>query len=215
MQESCVIKSNKYGLELHLSDSVPFDQLVYDVCVKFASSKSVFLNSTKVISFKGRTLSDEETEVLLDAIQLNCDLQIPLILEDNELKDIRMKGQMDRFYMENISQCARIISGGVTGHDEVFSQQSLVVLGDVEKNASISAKGNLIIFGTLRGHASFDGEYLVCRDFSCKEITHQEKSYEVTLPKKGLFSKKNSYGYRLQVLENQLLVTALEEPYVS
>ena len=150
-KDSVVIKSSPYGLTLVLDREISFEQLVREICKKFATSRSFFGTATLVLSIEGRPVSAEEAAVIVEAIQLNSDITISLIEEDNELKNIEMKEKIDRFYYENIYENAKIIMGSVTKKDVVTSDGSIVILGDVKSKAIVQAAGNVIVMGSLEG----------------------------------------------------------------
>ena len=141
-KDSVVIKSSPYGLTLVLDREISFEQLVREICKKFATSRSFFGTATLVLSIEGRPVSAEEAAVIVEAIQLNSDITISLIEEDNELKNIEMKEKIDRFYYENIYENAKIIMGSVTKKDVVTS------------DAIVQAAGNVIVMGSLEGRLS-------------------------------------------------------------
>ena len=150
-KDSVVIKSSPYGLTLVLDREISFEQLVREICKKFATSRSFFGTATLVLSIEGRPVSAEEAAVIVEAIQLNSDITISLIEEDNELKNIEMKEKIDRFYYENIYDNSKIIMGSVTKKDVVTSDGSIVILGDVKSKAIVQAAGNVIVMGSLEG----------------------------------------------------------------
>ena len=56
-KDSVVIKSSPYGLTLVLDREISFEQLVRDICKKFATSRSFFGTVTLVLSIEGRPVS--------------------------------------------------------------------------------------------------------------------------------------------------------------
>ncbi|MBQ1605088.1 MAG: septum site-determining protein MinC, partial [Lachnospiraceae bacterium] len=90
MENSVVIKSNKNGITLVLDPDLDFEQLVRDICAKFANNRRFFGEVEMVLEIEGRDVSGREAAVIAEAIQLNSDITIPLIREKNELKDKRM-----------------------------------------------------------------------------------------------------------------------------
>lgn len=152
-KDAVVLKSNKYGLTLQLDPVMPFEKLIRKVCEKFAASADFFGETSMILETMGRELSSEEGLILIQAIELNSKIKIILLHENNELKDTRMLGQIDRFYSDNIFENAKIIRGSVMKNDEVNSDSSIIILGDVKSKASVTAKGNIIVMGTLEGSA--------------------------------------------------------------
>ena len=100
--DAVILKSNKYGLTLQLDGTIPFEELVRKVCEKFASSADFFGETSMILETIGRELSNEEGMVLIQAIELNSKIKVILLNENNELKDTRMMGQIDRFYKDDI-----------------------------------------------------------------------------------------------------------------
>ena len=173
--ESVILKSNKYGLSLQLDATIPFEELIRAVCKKFAASKDFFGKTSMILETFGRELTSEEGLVLIQAIELNSDIKIILLHENNELKDIRMKGMIDRFYKEDIFENAKIIRGSIIKEDVEISDSSVIVLGDVKSKATIKARGNVIVFGTLSGsvHAGYPdntGCYIVAGELKSKSV---------------------------------------------
>jgi septum site-determining protein MinC len=133
--DAVILKSNKYGLTLQLDGTIPFEELVRKVCEKFAASADFFGETSMILETIGRELSNEEGMVLIQAIELNSKIKVILLNENNELKDTRMMGQIDRFYKDDIFENAKIIRGSVIKEEIVESDSSLVILGDVQSKA--------------------------------------------------------------------------------
>ncbi len=173
--EAVILKSNKYGLTLQLDGTIPFEELVRKVCEKFASSADFFGETSLILETIGRELSNEEGLILIQAIELNSKIKVILLNENNELKDTRMLGQIDRFYKDDIFENAKIIRGSVIKNDIIESDSSIVILGDVKSKASVKAKGNVIVFGDLEGSAyagypDNTGCYIVAGELNSKNI---------------------------------------------
>lgn len=173
--EAVILKSNKYGLTLQLDGTIPFEELVRKVCEKFASSADFFGETSMILETIGRELTNEEGLILIQAIELNSKIKVILLNENNELKDTRMLGQIDRFYKDDIFENAKIIRGSVTKNDIIESDSSIVILGDVKSKAGVKAKGNVIVFGNLEGSAyagypDNTGCYIVAGELNSKNI---------------------------------------------
>ena len=145
MKDSLVIKSSPYGLTLYLNREIPFEDLVREVCIKFAGAKTFFGSATLALSFEGRELTTEEAAVLVEAVELNSDLRISMVLENDETKNREEKKKIDRIYYENTLEHAKIIRGSIKSGQEVSFDTSVVILGNVKPRAKVMAKGNIII----------------------------------------------------------------------
>ena len=197
-KDSVVIKSSPYGLTLVLDREISFEQLVREICKKFATSRSFFGTATLVLSIEGRPVSAEEAAVIVEAIQLNSDITISLIEEDNELKNIEMKEKIDRFYYENIYENAKIIMGSVTKKDVVTSDGSIVILGDVKSKAIVQAAGNVIVMGSLEGsvYAGYpedDKCYIAANQINAAHMQIGKVAGDVKVASKWSFRSRKSH----------------------
>lgn len=215
-KDSVVIKSSPYGLTLVLDREISFEQLVREICKKFATSRSFFGTATLVLSIEGRPVSAEEAAVIVEAIQLNSDITISLIEEDNELKNIEMKEKIDRFYYENIYENAKIIMGSVTKKDVVTSDGSIVILGDVKSKAIVQAAGNVIVMGSLEGsvYAGYpedDKCYIAANQINAAHMQIGKVAGDVKVASKWAFRsrKSESEPYAVVVWEQELLAEPL------
>ena len=214
--DAVILKSNKYGLTLQLDGTIPFEDLVRKVCEKFASSADFFGETSMILETIGRELSNEEGMVLIQAIELNSKIKVILLNENNELKDTRMMGQIDRFYKDDIFENAKIIRGSVIKEEIVESDSSLVILGDVKSKASVKAKGNIIVFGSLEGkaHAGYPdntGCYIVAGDLSSKNLQIGTVTGEIKLQEKWSLRvrKKATEPMGITVWNKELLAEPL------
>ena len=214
--DAVILKSNKYGLTLQLDGTIPFEELVRKVCEKFASSADFFGETSMILETIGRELSNEEGMVLIQAIELNSKIKVILLNENNELKDTRMMGQIDRFYKDDIFENAKIIRGSVIKEEIVESDSSLVILGDVKSKASVKAKGNIIVFGSLEGkaHAGYPdntGCYIVAGDLSSKNLQIGTVTGEIKLQEKWSLRvhKKATEPMGITVWNKELLAEPL------
>ncbi|WP_028243753.1 septum site-determining protein MinC [Pseudobutyrivibrio ruminis] len=214
--DAVVLKSNKYGLTLQLDGTIPFEELIRKVCEKFASSADFFGETSMILETIGRDLSNEEGMILIQAIELNSKIKVILLNENNELKDTRMMGQIDRFYKDDIFENAKIIRGSVIKEEIVESDSSLVILGDVKSKASVKAKGNIIVFGSLEGkaHAGYPdntGCYIVAGDLSSKNLQIGTVTGEIKLQEKWSLRvrKKATEPMGITVWNKELLAEPL------
>lgn len=214
--DAVILKSNKYGLTLQLDGTIPFEELVRKVCEKFASSADFFGETSMILETIGRELSNEEGMVLIQAIELNSKIKVILLNENNELKDTRMMGQIDRFYKDDIFENAKIIRGSVIKEEIVESDSSVVILGDVKSKASVKAKGNVIVFGSLEGKAyagypDNTGCYIVAGDLSSKNLQIGTVTGEIKLQEKWSLRvrKKATEPMGITVWNKELLAEPL------
>ncbi len=211
-----VLKSNKYGLSLQLDPTIPFEDLVRAICEKFAQSADFFGETSMILETFGREISTEEGLVIIQAIELNSKIKIILLNENNQYKDTRMLGEVDRFYTDEIFENAKIIRGSVIKKDVVTSDSSLIILGDVKSKATVRAKGNIIILGSLDGacHAGYPdntGCYIVAGELNSKDIQIGTVTGEINIQEKWSLrvrrSKEEPVG--ISVWNHELLAEPL------
>lgn len=217
MKDSVVIKSNKYGITLVLDEEISFEQLVRDICTKFAHSRDFFGKESMVLTVEGRDLSAQESAVVIEAIQLNSDLTILLLQEKQALKDIQMKDKIDKFYYEKIYENAKIIKGSLTNKEFLHSDSSIIILGDVKAKSRVEAAGNVIVVGTIEGevHAGYPNDtncYIMANAIQAEEVFIGEVSGEVFLQKKwlGKPKKKGIDPVSVVVWQGELLCEPLK-----
>ena len=97
MNNSVIIKGNKYGIVVVLDDKIPFAQLREDIANKFKSATKFFDKANMAVSFEGRKLSSEEERDVLDIIAANSELNIVCVIDNNALKKLLKKG-LRRFH---------------------------------------------------------------------------------------------------------------------
>ncbi len=175
MSQSVTIKSNKYGINLVLNPGIAFNDLKTDIIDKFKASAGFFKNAKLAISFEGRSLSDDEEQQIIEAIESNTTIRILCIVENGSKQEAVMKEQIDAFYEEVQQQSIKqnlqaaqvmpqqIISevaipdqfyrGTLRSGQVISSESSVTIIGDVNPGAKIIAQGNIVILGALKGNA--------------------------------------------------------------
>lgn len=152
MNNSVVIKGNKYGIVVVMDDSVPFDELKENLLDKFKSAAKFFDKANMAVSFEGRKLSPKEERECLDIISENSDLNIVCVIDNDELREKYFKKAVEDKLEELSSHTGQFYKGTLRSGQMLESDSSLIVLGDVNPGAKVIAKGNVIILGALKGN---------------------------------------------------------------
>ena len=97
MAQKVMMKSSKYGINLILDPDIAFEDLLKVVIEKFKESGKFFKNSKMGISFTGRTLSEKEEQLIVEAITEHTSIDILFIADDSEDADEKMKRQMEAY----------------------------------------------------------------------------------------------------------------------
>lgn len=152
MNNSVVIKGNKYGIAVILDEDMPFDELLNEVAAKFKDSSGFFGKSNLAISFDGRKLSNEEEKKILNVISENSDINIVCIMDNDEMREKCCKKAVEDKLEELSTHTGQFYKGTLRSGQMLEAESSLVILGDVNPGARVIAKGNIIILGSLKGN---------------------------------------------------------------
>lgn len=151
MNNSVVIKSNRYGIAVILDDNLPYNELLGNIAEKFRESSNFFKNAKMAISFEGRRLTDEQQREILDIITENSDLNIVCIVDPDEVKEQYFKKSLNEKLNELSSHDGQFYKGTLRSGQVLESETSIIVLGDVNPGAKVISKGNVIVLGSLKG----------------------------------------------------------------
>lgn len=160
MDRLVTIKSNRYGIEVHLDPQVSFDTLLESLFTKLKDSAKFFEGAKMAVSFLDRKLSDREEQIILDLIAETTGLDIVCIVDRDETNVMTYKSIVENT-LTNISRREGQFYRGTLSRKQVLeSDTSIIILGDVEFGAKVIAKGNVVIVGSLTGsvHAGASGD---------------------------------------------------------
>lgn len=153
MQQSVVLKSNKYGINLILNEKMDFEELIQCVIEKFKESEGFFKNAKMAISFEGRKLTQEEEFQIVQAITENSSVHIICILDNDQLKEELVRQKIEQFEEEQAGKTGEFYKGTLRSGQVLDCETSVVVIGDVNPGAKVISKGNIVILGALKGNA--------------------------------------------------------------
>lgn len=153
MNNSVIIKGNKYGIVVVLSPDVPLEELKLLIADKFRESSKFFENAKMAISFEGRKLTNEEQKEILDIISENADMHIVCVMEnDTELQD-KFQKTLEQKLMELSNNTGQFYKGILRSGASLEFETSVIIIGDVNHGARVVSKGNIIVLGSLKGTA--------------------------------------------------------------
>ena len=165
MEQSVTIKGTKSGIILVLDPSMPFEELAVHIAEKFHEARS-FLGKNEVgLLVRGRALSEEEMDAVVNIIQANSRLVITCIL-DEEPPKVEPAPQSDAeedFFEDEYSDIypgenAFIYKGSLKSGQDISIEKSIVILGDVKPGANVTSSGSIFVLGELRGNANAGSE---------------------------------------------------------
>lgn len=151
MNNSVIIKGNKYGIVVVMDKDIPFDELKTCLKEKFSSASKFFDNANMAITFEGRELSADEEKEILELIASESDINIVCVMDN----DIKRQEEMHRAVEAKLDEFAgasgHFYKGTLRSGQVLESESSLIILGDVNPGGKVVAKGNIIILGALKG----------------------------------------------------------------
>lgn len=151
MNSPVIIKSNKYGLVVRLSDTLPFAELLEAVGEKFRESSHFFRDAKMAVTFQGRTLTRDQENRLVDAIVMNSQIHVVCIVDERPQEE-QYYAQALRLAEEQEAKEGQFYRGNLRSGQSLETETSIVVLGDVNPGASIISKGNVVVLGSCRGN---------------------------------------------------------------
>ncbi len=171
MNSSVTIKGTKSGIILVLDSDVAFSDLRGEIKSHFIEASS-FLGKNKMgLIVRGRNLSEEEEQEVMQIIADNTQLTITCIIdEESETERLfNMRSQQNKTQEADdhtspadtnttdiSTDCynnAQVLVGNLRSGQDVSCKQNVVILGDVKPGASVTSYGSIFILGELRGNA--------------------------------------------------------------
>ena len=160
-----IFKGRRDGITIMLDDSIPFDALKDAMVQKMSGAKQFFSAANTNVSFKGRALTDEEEDALLDIIVKNSGMDITyaksetgqtLISSQTEQIDVTQKAVVNLVQSDNMTHFRK---GSLRSGQSIRYAGSVVLMGDVNPGAEIVAEGNVVVLGAIKGmvHAGCSG----------------------------------------------------------
>ncbi|MBE6022839.1 MAG: hypothetical protein E7231_06350 [Cellulosilyticum sp.] len=158
-----VFKGTVDGIVVILDEQAPFEEVISYFKQKLNESKAFFKGSKVGIRFKGRLLSSDEQEVLIDILRRQNIINISFVhpFENEPIpydeKMLWVKNELDTMNGSLTHFYYGIIRSGI----EVEYPGNVVVFGDINPGGVVKAGGNVIVFGIVKGkiHAGLDANF--------------------------------------------------------
>lgn len=219
MKDKIRIKSFSNGLTIQLAEQCPFEELLNEVGVKFREGKSFFGNAAVAIAFRGRELSPDEEEQLLEAIESNCNLKIICMVSKDEEQDKLFGKALQHFERKKLAESdigkeIQVFQGALKDGEDLETPNSIIILGDVCSGGSVSSEKNILVLGGLYGkaHAGRDSHSGNCC-VAALEMTPDELfigDFKYIPVKKAKWGKKKKTSFLVaRVQENSIVMEEL------
>ena len=151
MNNSVVIKGNKYGIVVQMDKNISFAELKTDLSEKFKSASKFFDKANMAISFEGRRLSESEEREVLKIISENSQLNIVCVIDNDEMKEKIFKKAVEDKLEELSAHTGQFYKGTLRSGQLLESESSIIILGDINPGGKVVAKGNVVVLGSLKG----------------------------------------------------------------
>ena len=178
MKQSVIIKSFPNGIVLHLSEADTFEEILQETAIRFRESRDFFKDAKMALSIKGRKLTEEEENTLLNIISENSDIHILCLVSDDEDTDrmfIKAISETDFSEDGNGNSAGQFYKGTLKNGEVLETEYSIVILGDVYPGSAIISARDIIILGGLYGEAyaggnGSDGHYVAALEMSPEKL---------------------------------------------
>ncbi len=163
--ENVTLKGTKSGIVLVLNPDISFETLLDSIKVKFTEAASFLGKNDVGLLIRGRKLSDDEVEQVVNIIHKSSSLHITSIMSDDSDYEefFKMKMEQSLHQDEQVEEPGivtdfegeetLIYRGNVRQGQDITSEKSIVVLGDVKPGATVTSAGSIFVLGELRGNA--------------------------------------------------------------
>lgn len=178
MKQSVIIKSFPNGIVLHLSEADTFEEILQETAIRFRESRDFFKDAKMALSIKGRKLTEEEENTLLNIISENSNIHILCLVSDDEDTDrmfIKAISETDFSEDGNGNSAGQFYKGTLKNGEVLETEYSIVILGDVYPGSAIISARDIIVLGGLYGEAyaggnGSDGHYVAALEMSPEKL---------------------------------------------
>ncbi len=196
-RNAVILKSNPYGLILSLDPDLPFEELLQAVGEKFAASAGFFKNAKLALTFRGRKLTKEQEDLLIDEIVRNSKIQVVCIVDEEKQSEELYRRAVESALEKKKEEDGHFYRGTLRSGQVLETETSVVIIGDVNPGAQVVSKGNIVVLGCCMGnlYAGAGG------DRSCFAAALTMKPMQVRIADKiarsAIVKKKDSGDYPL------------------
>ena len=149
MSNHVIIKGKNDRLVIALDPDISFLDICDILKTKILEARNFIGNSRMAIEFSGRTLTNEEENILIGIITDNSNIVISYIFSKREDSD----EEIDLEHLNPLIEEGKthFYRGTLRSGSKIESDGNIVVFGDVNPSSIIKARGNVIVLGHLNG----------------------------------------------------------------
>lgn len=157
MKNAVILKSFQNGISIYLDATVPFEELMQEVAIKFKESSRFFGDAKMALSIEGRSVSEEEELRILRTIHENSEVDIVCLVGKDEEKNRQLFYALQDWKINRQENNGQFYRGTLKNHQTLETESSIIVLGDVYPGSAIVSTKDIIILGSLYGEAYAGG----------------------------------------------------------
>lgn len=204
------IKGMRDGIIIKLDSEADFTDIYNELCNNFRESAHFFRDSSVIVSFEGRELSEDEENKLLEGINLNSDINVVCVVGRYDELNNRFVRAKRVFNSNEEFDDKQYYKGSIRAHEHLEIDSSIIILGDVNPGGVVTSKGNIVILGTLYGtaHAGAGGNtsaFVVTLDMKSSRIGIADVMSDVEF-RESIFTK-NKVIPRISFIDGREIVT--------
>lgn len=160
MKQKVIIKSNKYGLIVHMDPDASYEEILMELREKFMESSKFFRDATMAVTLEGRVLTRPQEQEVIELITDVAHIHIVCVFNRDENTERLYQSVVERALEDLPKKDGQFYRGTLKKRQVLESDSSIIVLGDVEFGAKVISKGNIVVLGTIRGsvHAGAAGD---------------------------------------------------------
>ncbi len=154
-KEACVIKGNRHGLMLSVSEEASFAEILGQLREKLSAHRDFFQGAVVRLHSSAAFLSEDRVDDLAAVVhEYGMTLDRTMTLEDQRPQK-QQRQKVPEFNLDDTKLIRRTIRSGQSIH----YSGNVVVMGDVNAGSEIVCSGDILILGSLRGvaHAGAEG----------------------------------------------------------
>lgn len=159
MKPKVVIKSNKYGLIVHMDPESSYSEIFEELTARFTEARKFFSGATMAITFEGRMLTKPQEQEIIEMISVVANINIVCIFDTDEETERLYQRVVKRSVEDMPRREGQFYRGTLKKRQVLESERSIIIMGDVDFGATVVSKGNIVVLGTIRGsvHAGAAG----------------------------------------------------------
>lgn len=159
MKQKVIIKSNKYGLVVHLDAEAEYEAILEELRLKFSESARFFRDAAMAVTFEGRVLTRVQEQEIISLISDAAHVHIVCIFDKDENTERLYQSVVEQSLEDLPRREGQFYRGTLKKRQVLETEKSIIVLGDVDFGATVVSKGNIVVLGAIRGavHAGAAG----------------------------------------------------------